>query len=50
MLHTKEQDKIPEEQLCDVEIENLPKKELRVMIVKMIQELRKRMDAQIEKL
>ena len=50
MLHTKEQDKIPEEQLCDVEIENLPKKELRVMIVKMIQELGKRMDAQIEKL
>ena len=49
MLHTKEQDKIPEEQLCDVEIENLPKKELRVMIVKMIQKLRKRMDAQIEK-
>ena len=34
MFHTKEQDKTPEEQLCDVEIDNLPKKEFRVMIVK----------------
>ena len=34
----KEQDKIPEER-SDVKIGNLPKKEFRVMIVKMIQEL-----------
>ena len=33
-----------------MEIGYLPKKEFRVMIVKMIQELRKRMDAQNEKL
>ena len=46
----KEQDKTPEEQLSDMEIGNVPKKEFRVMIVKMIQELRKRMDTQSEKL
>ena len=33
-----------------MEIGNLPKKESRVMIVKMIQDLRKRMGAQIEKM
>ena len=46
----KEQDKSLEEQLSDVEIGNLSKKEFRVMIIKMIQELEKRMDAQSEKL
>ena len=46
----REQDKTPEEQLSEVEICNLPKKEFRVMIVKMIQEFRKRMDAQSGKL
>lgn len=40
----KEQEKIPEEQLSDIEIGNLPKKKFRVMIVKMIQEFQKRMD------
>ena len=35
----KEQDK-PPEQLSDMEIGNLPEKELRVMIVKMIQKFR----------
>ena len=40
----KEQEKIPEEQLSDMEIGNLPKKKFRVMIVKMIQEFQKRMD------
>ena len=44
----REQDKTPEEQLSEVEIGNLPKKEFRVMIVKMIQDLRKRKEAQIE--
>ena len=46
----KEQGKTPEEQPSEVEIGNLPEKEFRVMIVKMIQELGKRMDAQSEKL
>ena len=50
MFQTKEQDKTPEEQLSDMELDNLPKKEFRVMTVKMIQELGKRMDAQNEKL
>ena len=36
------QDKTPEEQLSEVEISNLPEKEFRVMIVKMIQDLRKK--------
>ena len=37
----KGQDKPPERQLNEVEIGNLPEKEFRIMIVKMIQELRK---------
>ena len=40
----KEQDKTPERQLNEVEIGNLPEKEFRVMIVKMIQNLRNRME------
>ena len=44
----KQQDKIPGKQLNEVEIGNLPEKEFR-MIVKMIQDLRKRMEAKIEK-
>ena len=46
----KEQDKIPEKQLNEVEIGNLPEKEFRRMIVKMIQDLGKRMEAKIEKM
>ena len=46
----KEQDKSPEEQLSEVETGNLPEKEFRVMIVKMIQNLGKRMEAQIKKI
>ena len=38
----KEQDKTPEEQLSEVEIGNLPEKEFRAMIVKMIQDLGKK--------
>ena len=38
----KEQDKTPEEQLCEVEIGNLHAKDLRVMIVRMIQCFRKK--------
>ena len=44
MSQMKEQDKTPEEELSDVEIGNLPKKELRVMIIKMLKELWRRMD------
>ena len=44
----KEQDKTPEEQISEMEIGNLPEKQFRVMMVKKIQDLRKRMDAQIE--
>ena len=43
----KGQDKNPQEQLNEEEIGNLPEKEFRVMIVKMIQNLRKRIEAQI---
>ena len=39
MYQMKEQDKIPEKQLNEVEIGNLPEEEFRVMIVKMIQDL-----------
>ena len=50
MYELKEQDKTPEKQLNEVEIGNLPEKEYRIMIVKMIQDLRKRMEAKIEKM
>ena len=43
-------DKTPENQLNEVEIGNLPEKEFRIMIVKMIQDLGKRMEAKIEKM
>ena len=46
----KEQDKTPEKQLNEVEIGNRPEKEFRIMIVKMIQDLGKRMEAKIEKM
>ena len=42
-------DKIPAKQLNEVEIGNLPEKEFRRMILKMIQDLGKRMEAKIEK-
>ena len=50
MYQMKEQDKIPEKQLNEVEIGNLPEKQFRIMIVKMIQDLGKRMEAKIEKM
>ena len=47
----KEQEKTPEKQLNEVEIGNLPEKEFRIMIVKMMmQDLRKRMEAKTEKM
>ena len=50
MYQMKEQDKSPEKQLNEVEIGNLPEKDFRIMIVKMIQYLGKRMEAKIEKM
>ena len=46
----KEQDKTPEKQLNEMEIGNLPEKDFRIMTVKMIHDLRKRMEAKIEKM
>ena len=43
------QDKIPEKQLNKVETGNLTEKEFRIMMVKMIQDLRKRMEVKIER-
>ena len=45
MFQTKEQDKIPGEQLSEMDIGNLPGQKCRVMIIKMIQDFRKRMEA-----
>ena len=50
MYQMKEQDKTPENQLSEVKIDNLPEKEFRIMIVKMIQDIGKRMEAKIEKM
>ena len=50
MYQMKKQNKTPETQLNEVEIGNLPEKEFRIMVVKMIQDLRKRMEAKIEKM
>ena len=50
MYQMKKQDKTPEKQLNEVEIGNLPEKEFRIMIVKMIQDLGKRMEAKTEKM
>ena len=46
----KEQDETPEKQLNEVEIGNLAEKEFTIKIVKMIQDLGKRMEAKIEKM
>ena len=50
MYEMKEQDKTPEKQLNEVEIGNFPETEFRIMIVKMIQDLGKRMEVKIEKM
>ena len=47
MSQMKGQDKIPEKQLIEVEIGNLPE-EVTKVIVKMIQDLRRRMEVKIE--
>ena len=50
MLEIKQQGKNPQDQINEEEIGNLPEKECRVMIVKMIQHFRNRMEAQTEKI
>ena len=45
----KEQDKTPEDGFSEVEVNNLPDKEFKVMIIKMLNELRRRMDEHSEK-
>ena len=50
MYQMKEQDKTPEKLLNELEVGNLPEKEFRIMIAKMIQDLGKRMAARIEKM
>ena len=49
-FQTKEQDKNQEEQLSEMQTGNLLEKEFRVMIVKMIQDLRNRMETQTKKI
>ena len=46
----KGQDKTPVKHLSEVEIDNLPEKEFRIVIVKMIQDLGKRTEAKVEKM
>ena len=50
MYQMKEQDKTPEKQPNEVETGNLPEKQFRIMIVKMIQDLGKRMEGKIKKM
>ena len=50
MFQMKEQDKISEGELSEMETSNLPSKEFKVMIIKMLKELGRRMDKQSEKL
>ena len=50
MSQIKRQDKTSEKQLNEMDTGNLPEKELKIMIVKMIQDLGKRMEANIEKM
>ena len=49
MFQMNEKDKIPEEELSKVEISNISKKESQVMIIKLINKLRNKMDRHNEK-
>ena len=49
MFQTKEQDKTPEVELCKVKTNNIPNKGFKVMIIKMLNELRRRMNDHSEK-
>ena len=50
MYQMKEQDKTPEKQLNEVEIGNIPEKEFRITIVKMIKDYEKTVEAKFEKM
>ena len=50
MSQIKGKNKTPEKQPNEVKICNLPEKEFRIMIVKMIQDLEKRIEAKIKKM
>ena len=50
LFQIKGQDKTSEKQLNEMEIGNLPEKEFRIMIVKMIQDLRKNYEPKTEKM
>ena len=50
MSQMKGQDKTPDKHLNEEKIDNLPEKEFRIMIVKMIQDLGKRIEAKTEKM
>ena len=49
-IQGKKKKTMQKKQVNEVEIGNLPEKEFRIMIVMMIQDLRKRMEAKIENL
>ena len=49
MFQIKKRDKIPKEELSKVEIRDLPTKESKVMITKILRELGQRMDEDSEK-
>ena len=48
MFQMKEQNKISEKELNEVEVSNLPRKKFKVMTVKILKELRRRMDEHSE--
>ena len=50
MFQTKEQDKTPKEELSEVEVGNLHNKEFKVTMIRMLKELRRRMDEHSEKM
>ena len=50
MSQMKEQGNLSEKQLNEVETSNISQKEFRIMIMKMIQDLQKRMEAKTEKM
>ena len=50
MSQMKEQGKNQQDKIYEEEIDNLPEKECRVMIIKLIQNLGNRMEARIEKI
>ena len=47
-FQTKKEDKKKQKQLNEEDIGNLPENKLRVMIMKMIQDIRKRMEAKMK--